>query len=383
MKPNFATFFSDLALIRRHIHENPELSFQEFKTQALVKQYLIDQVGIPSGNIRECATTGLVVDIFGPSDGPSTSPLTCIAFRGDMDALPMTESNPQLPHASNVPGAAHMCGHDGHTASLMGFGSLVFQRRHLLPAHTFVRLLFQPAEEGHFGAPAMIKEGCLDSVDEVYGYHNFPFPLGTIGVKSGPMMAHAAFFTIHINGPGGHGSAPHFTKDPIVAAAQVITAMQTIVSRNLSAHDAAVVSITQVHGGEADNVIPSNVRLSGTLRDFSPSVASTVEQRMRDILKHTCAAYGVEGELIIHDKYPVLVNPKDTTAIVQNIGKRVVGADSVSSKGLPVSGSEDFSYFLQERPGCYFFVGTIDEAHSQSRNCHSDAVRTLSWFLWW
>ncbi|KAF0694307.1 hypothetical protein As57867_014748, partial [Aphanomyces stellatus] len=120
-------------------------------------------------------------------------------------------------------------------------------------------------------------------------------------------------------------------------------------------------------------VIPSNVRLSGTLRDFSPSVASTVEQRMRDILKHTCAAYGVEGELIIHDKYPVLVNPKDTTAIVQNIGKRVVGADSVSSKGLPVSGSEDFSYFLQERPGCYFFVGTIDEAHSQSRNCHSDA----------
>ncbi|KAF0720368.1 Aste57867_379 [Aphanomyces stellatus] len=289
-----------------------------------------------------------------------------------MDALPMTERNPQLSYESKVPGAAHMCGHDGHTVSLMGFGSLVYQRRHLLPPHTCVRLLFQPAEEHHGGAKVMIQEGCLETVQEVYGYHNGPFPLGMVGVKSGAMMAHSSRFKINVSGPGGHGSAPHQTKDPIVAAGQIIVGMQSIVSRNLSTHDSAVVSITQVHGGEADNVIPSNVRLSGTLRDFSTTVASTVQQRMTSIVEHTCAAYDVKGEIDFEDGYPVVVNPETETNIFKSIAESVVGKVRVTFQGLPVCGSEDFAYFLQERPGCFYFIGTVNRGDTQNRMCHSN-----------
>ncbi|KAH9166422.1 hypothetical protein AeNC1_018334, partial [Aphanomyces euteiches] len=271
----------------------------------------------------------------------------CVAFRGDMDALPMTEHNSHLEYESKVPGAAHMCGHDGHTVNLMGFGHLVQQRRHLLPPHSTVRLLFQPAEEGHFGAPAMIKDGCLLGVDEVYGCHNFPFPFGNIQVKAGPLMVHGGLFNITISGPGGHGSAPHVTKDPIIAAGHIILAMQTITSR--------------IHGGEADNVIPSSVKLSGTIRDFSSSVEATIKQRMTAIVESTSAAFDLYGEIEFIDMYPVVVNPKTETNIVETIAARVVGADKVSDAGLPVCGGEDFSFFLQERPGCFFFIGTKDE----------------------
>ncbi|KAG9408925.1 hypothetical protein AC1031_022139 [Aphanomyces cochlioides] len=279
--PNFDSFFANLAIIRRNLHENPELSFQEFKTQALVRDYLINEAKIPEEQIHVSGKTGLAVDIFGPTDGPkpADAALTSLAFRGDMDALPMTERNPHLPYESKAPGAAHMCGHDGHTANLMGFATLVQQRRHLLPPHSTIRLLFQPAEEGHFGAPAMIKDGCLEGVNEVYGYHNSPFPLGNIQVKAGPLMAHSTLFKIKISGPGGHGSAPHVTKDPIVAAGQLIVALQTITSRSLSPHDTAIVSVCQVHGGEADNVIPSSVKLSGTTRDFSTAADETIKKR--------------------------------------------------------------------------------------------------------
>ncbi|KAH9095751.1 hypothetical protein LEN26_017737 [Aphanomyces euteiches] len=389
----FDSFFADLSLIRRAIHENPELSFQEFKTQALVRDYLINQAHIPAEQIQvsgktgsflvmssfglteKCPIVGLVIDIFGPTEGstPTEPALKCLAFRGDMDALPMTERNPHLPHESKVAGAAHMCGHDGHTANLMGFAHLVQQRRHLLPSHSKVRLLFQPAEEGHFGAPAMIKDGCLEGVDEVYGYHNSAYPLGNIHVKSGPLMAHAGSFKITISGPGGHGSAPHVTKDPIVAAGQIILAIQTITSRSLSPHDSAIVSICQVHGGEADNVIPSSVKLSGTIRDFAPTVSETIKQRMTTIVQQTCAAFDLQGEIEFQDTYPVVVNPKPETEIVQSVAAAVVGAHKVSEQGLPRCGAEDFAYFLQARPGCFFFIGTKHESDPQNRNAHSDA----------
>ncbi|RHY31696.1 hypothetical protein DYB32_003250 [Aphanomyces invadans] len=184
-----------------------------------------------------------------------------------MDGLPMTEANPHLPYKSTAVQCAHMCGHDGHMATLLGFATLVQSHRHLLPPHTTVRLLFQPAEEGHFGAPAMIQDGCLDGVDEIYGYHNIPYPVGEIRVKAGPMMSHSARFSIKIRGPGGHGSAPHQTQ------------VQFSGTRNVAAHDSGVLSITQVHGGEADNVIPSVVTLSGTLRDFSPAVSALMQKR--------------------------------------------------------------------------------------------------------
>ncbi|CAK4281039.1 unnamed protein product [Aphanomyces euteiches] len=377
--PNFDSFFANLAVIRRNLHENPELSFQEFKTQALVRDYLINEAKIPEEQIHVSGKTGLAVDIFGPTDGPkpADAALTSLAFRGDMDALPMTERNPHLPYESKDPGAAHMCGHDGHTANLMGFATLVQQRRHLLPPHSTIRLLFQPAEEGHFGAPAMIKDGCLEGVHEVYGYHNSPFPLGNIQVKAGPLMAHSTFFKIKISGPGGHGSAPHVThqspsNDPIVAAGQLIVALQTITSRSLSPHDAAIVSVCQVHGGEADNVIPSSVKLSGTTRDFSTASDETTKKRMAALVEHTCAAYDLKGEIEFEDLYPVVVNPETETSIFQTIAAGVVGASKVSDEGLPICGAEDFSYFLQERPGCFFFIGTKDENDTQNRNCHSD-----------
>ncbi|KAG9408928.1 hypothetical protein AC1031_020834 [Aphanomyces cochlioides] len=376
MASQFAAFFAELTKIRRHVHENPELSFQEFKTQALVRDYLINQAHIPAEQITVSGKTGLVVDIFGgPSkEGPppAEAVVKCVAFRGDMDALPMTEHNPHLAYQSKVPGAAHMCGHDGHTVNLMGFAHLVQQRRHLLPPHSTVRLLFQPAEEGHFGAPAMIKDGCLLGVDEVYGFHNSPSPLGTVHVKRGPMMAHGGTFTITISGPGGHGSAPQVTNDPIVAAGQVILAINTITSRNVSPHDAAIVSICQVHGGEADNVIPSSVRLSGTIRDFAPAVESTIKQRMATIVEHTCAAYGLDGKLQLFDMYPVVVNPVRETKNFEAIAASVVGADRVSDEGLPAMAGEDFTYFLQQRPGCFFTIGTREANETQMRHPHSD-----------
>ncbi|CAK4719064.1 hypothetical protein LEN26_007045 [Aphanomyces euteiches] len=384
----FAAFFADLTAIRRTIHENPELSFREVKTQALVRDYLINQAHIPAEKIQVCGKTGalhvepsrhisivgLVVDIFGPVDGSYTAQGVpkCIAFRGDMDALPMTERNPHLPYESKAQGAAHMCGHDGHTANLMGFATLLQQRRHLLPPHSKVRLLFQPAEENDYGAEAMIKDGCLDGVDEVYGYHNAAYPLGNIHVKPGPIMAQCIDFRITISGPGGHGSAPHVTKDPIVAAGHIIVAMQTITSRSISPHDTAIVSICQVHGGEADNVIPSLVVLSGTVRDFLPAVSQTIHARMKAIVENISASFGVEGKLDFHDFFPAVVNHVHATKTVQDIAASVVGAAKVSEEGLPICGAEDFAYYLEQRPGCFFFVGTKDKDDAQNRNCHSD-----------
>ncbi|KAH9104413.1 hypothetical protein LEN26_003138 [Aphanomyces euteiches] len=369
---DFPTFFAGLRDVRRGLHTRPERSFEEYKTQAFLREYLIKEAQIPAKNIRGVAKTGLIVDIRGPQDGPKPSGPACIAFRADMDGLPMTEHNPHLDYSSKEAQCAHMCGHDGHMTSLLGFAVLINKRRHLLPPHSVVRLLFQPAEEGHFGAPAMIKDGCLDIVDEIYGYHNIPFPVGQIRVKPGPMMAHSARFTITINGPGGHGSAPHMTKDPIVVAGHVIMAIHTIVSRSVSPHESGVISITQIHGGEADNVIPSSVKLSGTMRDFSPDVFAVFQKRMRTIVTETSKAFEVEGTIEFRDGYAVVVNSPSQSAIVEEIAKNVVGDDNVSAEGLPICASEDFSYFLQQRPGCFFFIGTIDETESQNRTIHSD-----------
>ncbi|CAK4704661.1 unnamed protein product [Aphanomyces euteiches] len=211
-----------------------------------------------------------------------------------------------------------------------------------------------------------------DIPSECFSYHNASYPLGNIHVKSGPIMAHGGLFTITISGPGGHGSAPHVTKDPIVAAGQVILAIQTIASRSISPHESAIISICQIHGGEADNVIPSSVKLSGTVRDFSPAVESSVKQRMTAIVEQTCAAFELQGQIEFKDMYPVVVNPKQETQVVQSIAAAVVGEKKVSEQGLPRSGAEDFAFFLQARPGCFFFIGTKHESDSQNRNAHSD-----------
>ncbi|OQS06257.1 amidohydrolase family protein [Thraustotheca clavata] len=372
LTPEFTTqLFNELTELRRHFHQNPDGCWNEFNTQAKVKEYLIEHAHISPEDIHECATTGLIVNISGPqNDEAALEDVKCIAFRGDMDALPMTEDNPHLPYQSINPGVAHMCGHDGHTTSLIGFGILMQRSRHLLPPNTCVRLLFQPAEEGGFGAVKMIEDGCLKGVDEIYGYHNDSDPFGSIVVKSGPFMAHSCRFYITINGPGGHGSAPHFTSDPIIAAAQMIMSMQSIVSRNISAQENAILSITQVHGGEADNVIPSQVRLSGTLRDFNPSVALLVHTRMKQIVENTAAAFNVTANIEFKDGYPVTFNHPFQTSTIEEIAACVVGKDHIITKGLPAQASEDFSYYLQQVPGTYYFIGTQEAGESQRRDCH-------------
>ncbi|OQS07405.1 amidohydrolase family protein, partial [Thraustotheca clavata] len=368
---DFPTFFKSIVALRQSLHASPEVSFKEFKTQERIKQFLITEAGIPEQDIRTCAGTGLVVDVQGPRTSPEV-PVRCIALRADMDALPMTENNPHLNYHSTQHQAAHMCGHDGHMASLMSFSVLLNRKRDQLPPNTSVRLLFQPAEEGHFGAVEMIKDGCLNGVDEVYGYHNMPAPVGTLLVKPGPVMSHSSRFSIRISGPGGHGSAPHQTTDPIVAAGHIIVAMQSIVSRNVSAQDSAIISITQVHGGEADNVIPSSVVLSGTTRDFSPSVSEIIEQRMKAIVESTAAAFNVKGEFTFRSGYPVTFNTEAEANLVEELAIKALGKDNVSANGLPYAASEDFSYYLQERPGCFFFLGTNDENIPQNRTLHSD-----------
>ncbi|EQC42745.1 hypothetical protein SDRG_00468 [Saprolegnia diclina VS20] len=377
--------FALLTALRRHLHKHAEVTWQEFQTQATIQTYLVEHAGIAPEDIHVCATTGLVVNIFGPTTSDEAAPpgLRCVAFRGDTDALPMTERNPHLEYASSNTGAAHMCGHDGHVASLVGFAIVLQRVRHLLPPNTSVRLLFQPAEEGGFGAVKMIEDGCLDGVDEVYGYHNGPFPLNTVSVRAGPMMAHAAFFSITVSGPGGHGSAPHQTQDPVLAAGHIIVAVQSIMSRSVAAQESAVISITQVHGGEADNVIPSRVTLSGTIRDFSPDVFDIITARLTAIATHTAAAYGTTATVDVRDCYPVTVNAHAQASIVADIVASTYGSDKVSSLGLPVMGSEDFSYYLQKIPGAFYFVGTnegdaaetlpaIAPCSRQNRNPHSD-----------
>jgi amidohydrolase len=356
------TLYSTMATIRREIHAHPEPGFEEVKTHALLKRVMHDLAGIPAKDMRSCAGTGLVVDIHGsgriPAAGASSDTIKTIALRADMDALRMTEGNTGLPYRSQNQGVAHLCGHDGHMASLIGAAALIKHRAHLLPSGSRVRLLFQPAEEGPGGAEPMIKEGCLEGVDEVYGYHNWPqFPCGQMHIKAGALMAHPTTFKITINGRGGHASQPHFTIDPVLTAAHVIVGLQSIVSRSIASAQNCVVSCTMVHGGEVDNVIPDSVALSGTIRDLDPTVYETITERMRSIVTGTCAAYGCTSSITFESDYPIVDNHPEQTRIVEGLGRKLLGQDRVTDDGLPVLGAEDFSYYLQKVPGCFFFIG--------------------------
>ncbi|OQS05086.1 metalloprotease family M20D [Thraustotheca clavata] len=357
--------FSLLKGLRHHLHAYPELGFQEVQTQAALRSALEQHAHIPPANFRSCASTGLVVDIDGPG-----CPTRCIAFRSDMDALPMTECNAKLTYKSTEAAVAHMCGHDGHMTTLVGFAIVLMQKRELLPKNTRIRLLFQPSEEENpGGAIAMIKDGCLEGVDEVYGYHNYGFPLGQVHVLPGAVMAHEQEFNVVIHGHGGHGSAPQNCKDPIVIAAQIVNAVQTIISRSLSPYDTAVVSITQIHAGQVNNVIPSTATLGGTMRDYDPKAALTIRKQFEAIVNGVCTMNGATCTISFTEGYPAVVNSVKETEIVQEIAKSCC---TLSTDGLPLMASEDMSYYLQERPGCFYFLGTKEPNDPQVRDLHSD-----------
>nr|CCA24657.1 unnamed protein product [Albugo laibachii Nc14] len=471
--------------IRYSLHCNPELGYRETKTQSFLRHFCETGLRIPSENIQVLATTGLVIDVCCDNaviDSTEKRKLPVLAFRADMDALPIEEMNNHLPYcshqtklnqeetrkrkkrrhspvanpdsstvtinlddrschvsaltencdqlktsitmdsglespvtskkessvagqqldvikvehgelhtynssslrgdssegrqegseidldeisdASSVP-AAHMCGHDGHMTILLGLMTLIVRQSHLLPRDSVIRFIFQPAEEGPGGAQRMIEQGVLDIVDEVYGLHNYPFPLYSIHARPGPVMAHEIEFTINIQGIGGHASAPQDCVDPVYIGSTIVQVLQSIVSRSLSPTENVVISVTRFQAGDTNNVIPSTAKLGGTIRNFDMKLADSIKKRVELIAQSSCRALGATCTVGFMDGYPPVVNPFQETRLVQQIAHEV--GLYVSQEGLPLMASEDFAYYLQERKGCFFFLGTKEQ--------HDDPVK--------
>ncbi len=344
-----------VAAIRRDLHAHPELRFEENRTADVVAKALEDW-GIAVH--RGLGKTG-VVGIVKGGDSPRA-----VGLRADMDALPITERN-TFGHASRHPGKMHACGHDGHTAMLLAAA------KHLARHRSFdgtVYLIFQPAEEGGGGAREMIKDGLFERfpMEAVFGAHNWPgLEVGEFALKSGPAFASSNEFKIVVRGKGSHGAMPHLGIDPVPVACQMVQAFQTIVSRNLRPIDTGVISVTMIHAGEATNVVPESCVLEGTVRSFTTEVLDLIERRMRVVAEATCAAFEATCEFSFVRNYPPTINPARETDFVRAVMEEVVGAKRVR-EFEPTMGAEDFSYFLQARPGCYFVIGNGDGAHRQS-----------------
>jgi amidohydrolase len=332
---------------RRDIHAHPELGFEEERTAALVAQSL---AAFGCEVTRGIGRTGVVGTL---SAGTSSR---AIGLRADMDALPIVEAN-SFPHRSQAPGRMHACGHDGHTAMLLGAAQYLAETRRF---DGIVHFIFQPAEEGLGGAQAMIADGLFERFpcEAVFSMHNRPgMPVGQFAVRGGALMAGGAFFDIDITGTGSHGARPEAGVDPIVVAAHIVTALQTVVARNLRPIDAAVVSVTQMHAGDAYNVIPQTARLSGTVRAFSRRVMSRVEQRIGEIASGVAQAMGATAQLDFRLVFAPTVNDPQEAEFAAAVCESIVGAENVERDPPQVMGSEDFSFMLEAVPGCYILVG--------------------------
>jgi amidohydrolase len=346
-----ADFTAEMTGWRRHLHAHPELQFDCHQTAAFVAQKLRD-FGVDE--IHEgIATSGIVAIINGQGAGRT------IGLRADMDALPMEEVT-GLDYASTVKGAMHACGHDGHTTMLLGAAKYLAETRNFAGR---VALIFQPAEEAGGGAEVMVNEGILDRFDvaEVYALHNAPgTAVGAFYTTPGPIMAAVDTFHIHVKGRGGHGAMPHDTADPVVACVGIVSAIQTIVSRNHFTFDQLVVSVTQIHTGTVDNVIPDTGYINGTVRTFDPAVQAMVRDRLAGIVAGQAASYGVTATLDYEIGYPATVNDPDKTAFAVAVAREI--SSDVVADAAPEMGAEDFAYMLNQRPGAYLFVGNGDTA---------------------
>ena len=341
-----------MARLRREIHSHPELCFQEFHTSDLVARTLTGW-GIPVH--RGLGTTGVVGVI------KSGTSARAIGLRADMDALPMQEFN-TFSHASQNPGKMHACGHDGHTAMLLAAAQHLAQTRQF---DGTVYLIFQPAEEGGGGAREMIKDGLFTQfpMDAVFGMHNWPgMQAGQFAASPGPVMASSNEFKITVRGKGGPAALPHNALDPVPVACQMVQAFQTIISRNKKPIDAGVISVTMVHAGEATNVIPDSCELQGTVRTFSIEVLDLIEQRMRQIAEHICAACEMHCEFEFERNYPPTINSVFEAEFARKVMASIVGEHNVRTQE-PTMGAEDFSYMLMAKPGCYSFIANGDGAH--------------------
>ena len=346
-------FHQEIQAIRRDIHAHPELCFEEFRTAELVAKKL-EAWGIPM--IRGLAGTGVVGII---KRGTSSRAL---GLRADMDALPMQEIN-QFAHTSQHAGKMHACGHDGHTAMLLGAAHYLSQ------ANDFdgtVYLIFQPAEEGGGGARRMIEEGLFQQcpMDAVFGMHNWPgIAVGSFGVKTGGMMASSNEFHVTVRGKGAHAAQPQKGIDPVMIAVQIAQSWQTIVSRNVNPLEPAVLSLTQIHSGSATNVIPDDAKLIGTVRTFSTEVLDLIESRMEKIAISTAAAFDAEVDFKFKRNYPPLINHEKETQFAIQVMRDLVGSEQVNAQVEATMGAEDFAYMLQHKPGCYVFLGNGDGNH--------------------
>jgi hippurate hydrolase len=339
-------FQQDMAAWRHEIHAHPETAFEEHRTSDFVAAKL-KSFGLEVH--RGLAGTGVVATLR-RGDGPA------IGLRADMDALHIHEKN-GFAHKSQNEGKMHACGHDGHTTMLLGAA------RYLAEAGRFkgtVHFIFQPAEENEGGGRKMVEDGLfkLFPVEQVYGMHNWPgMPVGTFAVRSGPMMAAFDIFEVIVRGRGAHAAMPHTGVDPVVTAAQIVTGLQTIASRNTHPVDAAVVSVTQIHAGDTWNVIPAEVVIRGTTRSFKPEVRDSLEPAVRRIAEGIAAAHGATASLRYERRYPPTINTPEATEIAARVASDVVGVSQVERNPTPTMGAEDFAFMLEQKPGCYVWIG--------------------------
>jgi len=350
----FADFHDEITAWRRDMHEHPELLYEVHRTAGLVedklKEFGVDEVATGIGR------TGVVGVIKGRTDSGRV-----IGLRADMDALPIHEMT-NRDYASKTDGVMHACGHDGHTAMLLGAAKYLAETRNF--DGTAV-IIFQPAEEGGAGGKAMVDDGLIENfkIDEIYGMHNMPgIPAGEFAIRKGAMMAATDTFEIEIEGKGAHAAMPHNGIDPIVVGANVVQALQSIASRTIDPLGSVVVSVTTFHGGDAFNVIPQTIKLTGTVRTLSADIRDTAEKRLREIVENTAAVYGAQAKVHYDRGYPTTDNHSKQTDFAVEVAREVVGHDRVEPNTPPLMGGEDFSFMLNACPGAYIFVGQGDTA---------------------
>lgn len=343
-------YHDEMTAWRRDIHAHPEIAFEEHRTAKIVAEKLASfGIEVETG----IAGTGVVGTL---KKGRGNR---AIGLRADLDALPIEEAN-DFAHKSQNPGKMHACGHDGHTCMLLGAAKYLAEQADF---EGTVYFIFQPAEENEGGGRAMIEDGLFEKcpVESVYGMHNIPgIAVGSFAVKPGPMMAAFDIFRVKIIGRGGHAAMPHFTIDPIVIGTKIVDAYQTVVSRFVDPQEAAVVSVTQFHAGDAYNVIPNEVEIRGCTRSFNPKVQDMIETRLEQMAREIAQAFGAEIEFFYERRYPATINTAAEAEICGKVAQSIVGEQNVNLTPKPLMGSEDFAFMLQEKPGCYIWIGNGD-----------------------
>ena len=376
IEPLIAAAAAELTAIRRDIHAHPELGFEEDRTSTIVAQKLKEWGCEVTTGIGKAGVVGTIRVGNNPR---------AIGLRADMDALPMDELN-TFDHRSTHKGRMHACGHDGHTAMLLGAAKYLAATRNF---DGTVHLIFQPAEEGRGGAEAMVKDGLFQKFpcEIIFGMHNRPkLDVGKFAIRSGPQMAGGGLFDIHITGKGAHGARPESGIDPVIIATQIISALQSVVSRNVAPLDSAVISVTQMHSGDAYNVIPQEAVLRGTIRAFRKETMALIKERIETISSGIAASLGGSAKADVRVVFPPLVNDKDAVKFIADVAAEIVGPENMNREGPFVMASEDFSYMLEQVPGAFINIGNGGgeggcEVHNPSYDFNDEAL-TLGSTLW-